>query len=872
VIVRLTVAGLVASLALAATGGATTSGPVVKSVKPASGPPGTTIAISGTGLAGATAVTVGGTPALNVVATAKKVTAMVALGSTTGPVSVTTPGGTATSKNVFTVLPPPVPHISSLSQWTAAIGVPVTIFGTGLLGTSHVSFGGTEAASFDVVSATAIRAVPAPGSTTGPVTVTAPGGIANSALPVTIVSHPLDLDLCAASSGHILMVEGSRVYLERRWLMAGPSYLPQFLKNQSVTLTVGGTKVSKPSGYWDKVGQPAPGGKWQSVFGYDSGKTLTPAGTTMVVSMPGKARAAIDTGLGVIAKGSPLWSPPDCTIVSVGLAHVDGYGPQSGPPGTTVYVTGQNLGSITEVDFGGVSASFGMQGDAIKARVPAGAQSGRITLVEGAAATVETPGDFVVEPAQPLTLDRAVPNAGGVGASVELDGTGLLRVTSVKFGGTAAVVPDTTSDTSLTVTVPAGAHSGQVTVSDGTDTASTDFTVVVPGGFADPSFGTNGSAFVDPAPGLTDQASGIAAQPDGKPIVAGTTNPSNTGLDDGGLALVRLTASGAPDPTFDGDGIMVGPDLHAWFRAAGVAVQADGKIVAAGVIGFGGANLWVGRYLADGSPDPSFGAGGSEVIPITVSGSSCTVTSLGVFPRADGTILLPARACAFPAAVRLLSDGSPDPSYGTNGRAVDSGAGTATPAAATVTSGGKVVLVGAAPPSFGLFVERFDTSGAPDAGFGGSGRVVEPSSSIGAGGAVAVASDGSVFVVGANGSSTTSWITTRLSSDGTTDLAFGTLGFELTSFLGYASGVAPVAAFIIPGGPLAIGSNLLAAYRDDGTPDPAVGYSPLQGISFTPTSNAAALDSSGRLLLTGLPGAADGFPVARFVVQPAVVP
>ncbi len=74
----------------------------------------------------------------------------------------------------------PAPTINSFTPATAGTGATVTISGTNFTGTTSVSFGGTPAASFSVVSATAITAVVGSGAT-GSISITTPGGTASLA-------------------------------------------------------------------------------------------------------------------------------------------------------------------------------------------------------------------------------------------------------------------------------------------------------------------------------------------------------------------------------------------------------------------------------------------------------------------------------------------------------------------------------------------------------------------------------------------------------------------------------------------------------------------------------------------------------------------
>ena len=112
------------------------------------------------------------------------------------------------------------------------------------------------------------------------------------------------------------------------------------------------------------------------------------------------------------------------------------------------------------------------------------------------------------------------------------------------------------------------------------------------------------------------------------------------------LALLffgATTISAAPgdlDPTFSGDGKLIDGVLlaHSENAANGVAVQADGKIVVAGVRS-------LARYNPDGSFDATFGSGGyiatcnAADVAIQVDGKiviGCTVN----FATADFAIVM----------------------------------------------------------------------------------------------------------------------------------------------------------------------------------------------------------------------------------------
>ena len=89
-----------------------TSAPTITSFSPTSGPVGTTVTINGTNFTGATSVKFNGVTATFIVNSATKITATVPTGATTGRITVTTPGGTATSASDFTVT---TAHVRSIT-------------------------------------------------------------------------------------------------------------------------------------------------------------------------------------------------------------------------------------------------------------------------------------------------------------------------------------------------------------------------------------------------------------------------------------------------------------------------------------------------------------------------------------------------------------------------------------------------------------------------------------------------------------------------------------------------------------------------------------------------------------------------------------
>jgi large repetitive protein len=174
----------------------TTTAPTISSFSPKSGPVGTSVRINGSGFAGATAVRFNGVSASFTVNTqGTRIDTKVPTGATTGKITVTTPGGTATSAANFTVTVP-APTISSFSPTSGRTGTAVTITGTAFTGATAVRFGGVRA-SFVVNSATQITATVPVGAVTGKISVTTPGGTGTSSMNFTVVPtfHPRSISI-----------------------------------------------------------------------------------------------------------------------------------------------------------------------------------------------------------------------------------------------------------------------------------------------------------------------------------------------------------------------------------------------------------------------------------------------------------------------------------------------------------------------------------------------------------------------------------------------------------------------------------------------------------------------------------------------------
>jgi uncharacterized delta-60 repeat protein len=191
------------------------------------------------------------------------------------------------------------------------------------------------------------------------------------------------------------------------------------------------------------------------------------------------------------------------------------------------------------------------------------------------------------------------------------------------------------------------------------------------GGVLDPAFGTGG--VVSSSLGATTRAYSVATYPqegtanDGKIVVGGAYIGTNTKYQFG---VVRYNLDGSLDKSFGGSGEVTTPGSGA-FGAIGLAIQPDGKVVAAGD---SNGDFAVVRYNVDGSLDKTFGNRGVAKTAI-VSGNFDRIYAIALQP--DGKIVAvggtsPSNNSGREVVLaRYNANGTLDTSFGKGGLALD---------------------------------------------------------------------------------------------------------------------------------------------------------------------------------------------------------
>ena len=401
--------------------------PTISGFTPTSGPPGTSVVITGANFTGASSVQFAGTTATFTVNSATQITATVPTGATTGSISVTSASGTGTSSTSFTVTAPP-PSITSFSPSSGCVTSTVTLTGTGFTGATAVRVNGLST-TFTVVSATRITAAVPLGATTGPISVTGPGGTGTSSTNFTVLHCEPIVSSFSPATGPV----GATV------IITGDDF------TGTTTVKFGTVSAS---------------------FTVNSDAQIT--ATVPIGATTGKIAVTNAVGTGASSTDFIVTAAPTITSFS----------PTIGGQGSVVTINGTNFTATTFVGFNGAAAaSFTVVSTTkITATVPVGATTGRITVMNSAG-TATSATDFTVLP--PSTITSFTPTQGRVGRSVILTGTNLGDVTSVRFNGTQAVFT-INSPTEIATKVPAGATDGPITVEgqNGIASSSADFNVI----------------------------------------------------------------------------------------------------------------------------------------------------------------------------------------------------------------------------------------------------------------------------------------------------------------------------------------------------------------------------------------------------------
>jgi len=286
-------------------------------------------------------------------------------------------------------------------------------------------------------------------------------------------------------------------------------------------------------------------------------------------------------------------------------------------------------------------------------------------------------------------------------------------------------------------------------------------------------------------------------------------------------AIDRYLADGTPDPTFDSQF----EEMPIAGLVDDLAVQPDGKIL---VVTNGEAlHGSLVRLLADGSLDPDFGAGG------VAADAPVAMRFQRVVLQSDGAIVVTGGAGSTLAnrdlaVARYAATGALDTSFGTGGVVVtDVSSGTSSVDHVALQSDGKIIGYGR-PHT----VARWDAAGVLDASFGTGGIVDVGTANEGG---LVVQPDDAIVVT--YGSGVAGGGTTRLLADGALDPSFGTGG---------TAGARGTEIVLQPDGKLVLSRTPFVRLLADGTVDPSFAGDVAQGVHTV--GRCTDVDDHGRLV------------------------
>ncbi len=411
-------------------------------------------------------------------------------------------------------------------------------------------------------------------------------------------------------------------------------------------------------------------------------------------------------------------------------------------------------------------------------------------------------------------------------------------------------------------------------------------------GDLDSTFGTGGKVLTNTGAGAV-AGRAIVIQPDGKIVVAGATDLNNPSSD---FLLLRYNTDGTLDTTFDGDGKTATDFNNRSDAAFGAAIQADGRIVVAGVSGTSSSDkdFAVARYNADGSLDTSFDGDGRAITDF--GNLNDEAFSVAIAP--SGKIVVggttSSRSGDF-AVARYLANGALDTTFDTDGLvttdlfcpgncsdSVDRARGVAVYPDGRIAVAGETEKLGVVQLNFAA--ARYLDSGALDTSFSFDGRANASTGgccSLAMATAMALQTDGKIVVVGGSsqfGNQQTNGLAgIRFDANGNTDFSFDR--FNITS-LGNASisyklnsvAVQPDGKIVAAGN---FGSRFLTArFLSNGSSDNFFGNN---GIIITEMNPAAtgggafgiAVQADGKIIAAGQQqsAAAGEIAVARYSVE-----
>lgn len=344
-----------------------------------------------------------------------------------------------------------------------------------------------------------------------------------------------------------------------------------------------------------------------------------------------------------------------------------------------------------------------------------------------------------------------------------------------------------------------------------------------PRGSLDLGFGVGGKVVTDFSSD-GDQAYALVVQPDGKIVIAGYAD-TGSGRED--FALVRYNGNGELDPSFGSGGRVTASLSPQTDIATALAMQPDGKLVAAGYARATATqyDFALVRYDESGQRDPGFGNNGHVMTDF--NGGSDTATALAVeIDRALQTVnnIVVAGYSAdtagnFDFAVaRYHADGGLDTGFAGGKVTTDFDGDFDSAAAVAIQPDRKIIVAGVASiagqADFAL--ARYDENGDLDPGFGNGGKLTtDIDRSFDVPSALVLQADGKILVAGhaALTGGQGVMVLVRYQQNGDLDPSFGSGGIVTTVVGGVYDSISSLS--VLAGGDIVAAGSSFGSVNDD---------------------------------------------------------
>ncbi len=483
------------------------SAPVITGFSPVAAAIGSTVAIFGGNFVSPFAVKINGKAAAASLVSSSQLDATVPANATSGPITVATDFGLATTTSNLVTGAGPI--ITDFSPTLGNAGTPVIIDGLNLASATKVTFNG-KAATITADQNTQLEVYPPAGSGIGPISVTTALGTATTSTNFTnsATSIATEFNPVIGPPGTVVTIDGlnfsdvTAVAFNGASALfsvpgAGGTQISATVPNNATTgpikITAGTSSYTTSSNFTVTTAAPVITGFTPTNGVRGETVTLTGANFTSLANpavefngVPATYQTPTSTTELIVTVPSGISTGPISVLNSHGAATstnlfysqpwIISLSSTSAIVNAAFTIAGRGFLDASSVRVNGVNYNYSATAGQITATVPTNASTGLIEIV--------TPGGVIISTNLFAILPKIYsfsPSLGPAGTVVTINGTTLFDVTNVQFGGIKAS-SFTAGTNAVEATVPVNGLSGPLTVLTpyGKDASSNSFTVTKP--------------------------------------------------------------------------------------------------------------------------------------------------------------------------------------------------------------------------------------------------------------------------------------------------------------------------------------------------------------------------------------------------------